>query len=173
MATVAPLRPNLQFTDSRGLLTLEAYEFLQNIFLRVGGSLDSLNAVTLADKTWESPNPIGSTTPSSGAFTTLSASVGATVPLLTVSSGVQQGGGLKHVRVTTGSLGASTSALITHTWATPFPNANYTVTASVVGSTGLQVLGVETVSATQVAIRVSNTSAGALTGTLNIIAIHD
>lgn len=69
--TVPRLRPNSTFVDKDGSLTLEGYRYLDGIYIRVGGSLDSLNAVTLADKTWDAPNPIGSTTPDTGKFTTL------------------------------------------------------------------------------------------------------
>lgn len=85
--------------------------------------------------------------------------------------------GLQGGRITTGSIGAGASALVTYTWPIPFKDANYTVTASVLNATAaaasLRVVHVETVSATAVAVRVENTSAGALTGTLNLIALHD
>ncbi len=71
MAQIQPLRPYTLFTNKNGVLTTEAYNFLYNLYLRVGGSLDSLNAVTLADHTWEEPAPIGSVTPNTGRFTTL------------------------------------------------------------------------------------------------------
>lgn len=69
--TIQPLRPSAAFADQQGNLTKEGYDFLYGLYRRVGGSLDSLNAVTLADKTWDSPDPIGVTTPSPGKFTTL------------------------------------------------------------------------------------------------------
>lgn len=73
---ISPLRPNMQFTDSKGSLTKEAFDFLQAIFLRMGGSLANLNAASLENATWESPNPIGATAPNSGAFTALSSKNG-------------------------------------------------------------------------------------------------
>ncbi len=80
-------------------------------------------------------------------------------------------------RVTTGSVGAGASALITLTWPVAFPDTNYSVVASVVDSTAaalsLSVVHVETVSASAVAVRVVNNSAGALTGSVNAIAVHD
>lgn len=85
--------------------------------------------------------------------------------------------GLQGGRITTGSIGAGASALVTYTWPIPFKDTNYTVTASVLNATAaaasLKVVHVETVSATAVVVRVENTSAGALTGTLNLIALHD
>lgn len=85
--------------------------------------------------------------------------------------------GLRQGRITTGSIGAGASALVTHTWATAYKDTNYTVTASVLNSTAaaasLRVVHIETISATQVAVRVENTSAGALTGTLHLIGLHD
>jgi hypothetical protein len=71
MANIQPLKPFELFTDQNGILTKTAYDFLFGIFQRIGGSLDSLNAVTLADKTWESPGTIGSTTANTGRFTNL------------------------------------------------------------------------------------------------------
>lgn len=84
---------------------------------------------------------------------------------------------IKAERVTTGSIGAGLSALVTLTWAAAFADANYTVQASVVDATAavasLRVVHIETISATAVAVRVENTSAGALTGVLHVTAIHD
>lgn len=163
---IQPLRPYTLFTDKTGVLTKTAYDFLFSMYTRIGGSLDALNAVTLADKTWEEPNPIGSTTPSTGKFTTL-----------VVTTSVLPGGGLKHARVTTGSVGAGATALITYTWPTAFSTAAYTVVASVIDATAavasLKVVHIETISTTQVKVRVENTSAGALTGEVQLIAMHD
>jgi hypothetical protein len=71
MPLVQPLKPAVTFVDDRKLLTRDAYEFLNNLYLRVGGSLSSLNAASLQDATWDSPNPIGSTIPNTGQFTSL------------------------------------------------------------------------------------------------------
>ncbi len=83
----------------------------------------------------------------------------------------------KAMRVTTGSINAGVSALVTATWPVAFVDANYTVAASVLDATAaiasLQVVHVETVTNAAVQVRVQNTSAGALTGTLNVIALHD
>lgn len=170
--TVPRLRPNSKFSDEQGNLTLEGYRFLDGLYIRVGGSLDSLNAVTLADKTWDAPNPIGSTTPNTGKFTTLEATSS-----LTVGSVAKNSPGIKHSRVSTGSIGASSSALVTVTWTTTFPDTNYTVVCTVQDSTAatasLSVLHVESKTASAITVRVNNTSAGALTGTLNVIAMHD
>jgi hypothetical protein len=68
---ISPLRPYMLFTDQNGNLTKEAYDFLYAMFLRVGGSLESLNAATLEAHTWEEPGQIGFVTPSSGKFTSL------------------------------------------------------------------------------------------------------
>lgn len=80
-------------------------------------------------------------------------------------------------RVTTGAVGATSSAVVTLTWTIPFTDANYTVTCDVEDSTAatasLSVLHVESKVAASVGVRVNNTSAGPLTGTLGCIAIHD
>lgn len=95
-----------------------------------------------------------------------------------VGSGISiDGGGLKHTRVTTGSIAGGSTGLITITWTTAFADANYTVTADVIDSTtsslSLSVVHIESVSASAVTVRVLNNAVGALTGTLNVIAIHD
>ena len=87
------------------------------------------------------------------------------------------GRGVKHGRVTTGSVPAASSLLVTLTWAAAFLDPNYTTTCSVLDATAataaLRVVHLETQSASAVAVRVENTSAGALTGTLNCMAMHD
>ena len=71
----------------------------------------------------------------------------------------------------------SCSASQSVTWGTAFADDSYTVLASVQDSTAtslsLSVVHVETKSATQVQVRVLNNAAGALTGTLQILAVHD
>lgn len=87
------------------------------------------------------------------------------------------GGGFKHARVTTGSVSAGSTALVTITWGTAFADANYTVSASVVDSTtsslSLSVVHVESISASAVTVRVLNNAIGALTGVVHCIAIKD
>lgn len=85
--------------------------------------------------------------------------------------------GIKHQRITTGSVGAGSTALVTITWAVAFSDANYTVNASVIDSTtsslSLSVVHVESKSASAVEVRVLNNAAGSLTGEVQAIAIHD
>lgn len=76
---IQPLRPYMEFVGESRQLTKEAYDFLNNMFIRVGGSLSELNAAMLQDKTWEEPGTIGSITPNTGAFTTLSATGAASI----------------------------------------------------------------------------------------------
>lgn len=139
---------------------------------------------------------LGGNLTTSGAFATtftMSAATAVTLPTsgllvattspltavnLTVSAGVTaNSGGIKHGRVTTGAIGSGADALVTLTWGTPFASASYTVSASVLDATtaaaSLRVVHVETVTAAAVAVRVENTSAGSLTGTLLVIALHD
>ncbi len=97
---------------------------------------------------------------------------------LTVTTGVTpDSGGIKHKRVTTGSVAGGATALVTVTWTTPFGDANYSVVASVVDSTAavasLSVVHVETVTAAAVQVRVTNAAVGAITGTIDVIALHD
>lgn len=175
---IQPLNPYNKFVDENGKLSRDGYSFLYNLYLRVGGSLDSLNAATLLDATWSEPNAIGNTTPSTGKFTTLEGTTSITTPTIHVTSSVDNNsGGIKHARLTTGSVAAGATALVTLTWSSAFADANYTVTVSLVEATAavlsLHIIHIESVSASQVKIRVENTSAGALTGTLNVIALHD
>jgi hypothetical protein len=92
-------------------------------------------------------------------------------------TGVGQGSGLKHQRVTTGSVSAGSTALVTLTWTTTFADGNYTVNCSVLDSTtsslSLSVVHVEAVNAADVRVRVLNNAVGSLTGTLHCIAMHD
>ncbi len=120
--------------------------------------------------------PTNVTLPTTGTLLTKDSAI--TAVNLNVTTGVApNSGGIKHGRVTTGSIGAGVSALVALTWGTAFADANYTVTASVLDATAaiasLQVVHVETILAASVAVRVQNTSAGALTGTLQVIALHD
>lgn len=85
--------------------------------------------------------------------------------------------GFKHVRVTTGSVGAGSTALVTITWVTAFADANYTCVAQVLEATtsslSMSVVHIESITASAVTVRVLNNALGALTGTLNLIAVHD
>ncbi len=85
--------------------------------------------------------------------------------------------GLKHKRVTTGVVAAGAEALITVTWGTAFADANYTVVASVLDATtsvlSMSVVHIDSMLAASCAVRVINTSAGNITGTIHAIAIKD
>lgn len=85
--------------------------------------------------------------------------------------------GYKHKRVTTGSVNATSVAAVNVTWPTAFADASYTVTCSVVESTSallsLSVVHINSVSGATAVVLVSNPTAGALTGTLNCVGVHD
>jgi hypothetical protein len=96
----------------------------------------------------------------------------------TFSNGIgNNGSGLKHARITTGSVSGGSTALVTVTWGTAFADANYTVEASVLDATttslSLSVVHIESISASAVTVRILNNSVGSLTGTLHVIAMHD
>lgn len=80
-------------------------------------------------------------------------------------------------RVTTGSVAAGLSSLVTITWNVAFADTNYTVSPAVLDSTAaglaLTLLHVESVTAGAITVRVLNTSVGSLTGTIHAIAVHD
>lgn len=90
--TISPPRPYVKFVEDNGNLSTQGYDFCYGMYLRVGGSLSSLNAALLQDKTWDEPGTIGSSTPNTGKFTTLEATsnvtfsgVLATTTLLTIN----------------------------------------------------------------------------------------
>jgi hypothetical protein len=87
------------------------------------------------------------------------------------------GGGFKHSRVSTGSVGAGSTALVTITWGTAFADTNYTVGVDVQDSTtsslSLSVVHIESKTAAAITVRVINNSVGSLTGTLHAVAVHD
>lgn len=131
---ISPLRPNMVFTDTKfGSLTKEAYDFLYGMFVRIGGSLDALNAATLENHTWEEPGTIGSTTPSSGAFTTVSATGQITSTLATGTAPFA-------VSSTTVVPNLNVSKLLGGTWAVPgtigstTPNSGAFTTLSATGN---------------------------------------
>lgn len=84
----------------------------------------------------------------------------------------------KAQRVTTGSVAGSGSVAITLTWAAAFSNANYSVSVALVEPTAttstLRIHHVESISASQVVVRVVNDDAvTAKTGTLHVVAVQD
>jgi hypothetical protein len=94
-------------------------------------------------------------------------------------NGIASDSGAKHQRAAVTSLGAGASITVTVTWATAFADANYTVSATVVqtggvpANTGLKIVGVGNKAAASIDVRVTNDSGGALSGTVDCIAMHD
>lgn len=139
--------------------------------------LDSFNATT---GTFTASQPAASNlsngTSGSGAVVLAS---GPTITSPTVATGMaQDGSGLKHGTVTTGSIAASTYASVTLTWATAFADANYDVAVSVIQAVAsqntLRVHHIESIAAASIVVGVYNDDAGgAHTGTLTAIAIHN
>ena len=88
------------------------------------------------------------------------------------------GTGLKHGRVSTGSIGGAFRADVTLTFAgTAFADTNYTVVVSITDTSGaglgMRVERVRTKNTGSIVVQVVNDAAGALTGTLEAVAIHD
>lgn len=85
--------------------------------------------------------------------------------------------GFKSKRVTTGSVSGGGTALVTVNWPSAFADTNYTAVASVLDSTGavasLSVVHIESQLVGSISVRVSNAAAGALTGTIQALALHD
>lgn len=112
---------------------------------------------------------VGNTTAAAGKFTTLKVTSGA---------GGSGSAGLQHGRVTTGSIASAARTAVTLTWAQAFADTNYTVTVSVFEGTAapglsLRIEHIVTVNAGSIVVSIVNDNAGALTGVLEGIAIHD
>jgi hypothetical protein len=101
----------------------------------------------------------------------------ATVPSIRSEAGVYgDGGGLKHRRVSTGTVGAGADVAVRLSWTNPFRDSNYTLTATVAGAAGqrgLRVLHVESVEPGSAVVWVRNDSDHPLSGLLHCIAMHD
>lgn len=88
------------------------------------------------------------------------------------------GNGLQHKRVTTGSIASGARADVTLNWTTAFADTNYTVVCSVQEATAapglsLRVEHIDQVNTGSIRVSIVNDNAGALTGTLHAIAMHD
>lgn len=180
------LDPQSLAVDDKGQFKPHVWRYLQDLQSGLGavdlqtqvtGILPVVNGGTGLDNlTFTTSGATNVTLPTSGTVVVTTSPV--TAVELTVTTGVTaDSGGIKHKRITTGSITAGTSALVTVSWGAAFANANYTVVASVIDSTAatasLSVVHIETVSASQVQVRVQNTAVGDLTGTLQVIAFHD
>jgi hypothetical protein len=98
--------------------------------------------------------------------------------LITVRKGIgANGAGFKHLRVTTGSIGAGARADVTVTWTTAFADASYTPNCTVLDTSaagaGLRVERIRSQAAASIVVQVMNDAAAARTGTLNCTAVHD
>lgn len=93
----------------------------------------------------------------------------------TIATGIPNSAGFNTKRLTTGSVGASSSAAVALTWATAFADTNYTVNCSVVDDTNnLSVQSLSSKATTGVTVNVSNADSGsAHTGQVECIAVHD
>ena len=137
---------------------------------------DTLGTTTASLSAYNSEGLLTLVSPSG--TSTLSSNTGLVAPAISVTTSVLQSGGLKHKRASTGVINRNTNASITITWTTPFLDSNYTVVASIIDNTstgtGLSILHINTKSATQVVVHViNNDNTHDLTGTINLIAMHD
>jgi hypothetical protein len=103
-----------------------------------------------------------------------------TVPVAnggTGSTSLADGTNIKHKRITTGSIAATTRADVTLNWTTNFSDTNYSATATVedTSASGLGLIAerIRSKAVGSVIVQVFNQSAGPLTGVLDCIAIHD
>ena len=175
-----------QVLDPSGRMTAPWWSFFQNVSAgitsvdlatQVTGILSYLNGGTgHSNLQFTTTGATNVTLPTSGTLVSTTSPV--TAVELTVSTGVTaDSGGIKHTRISTGSIGSGASVLVTVNWTTAFADAAYTVVASVLDSTAatasLSGVHLETQTAGGVKVRVANGSAGSLTGTLQVIALHD
>lgn len=144
-----------------------------------------LTGVALKNSTVDSTT-LGATTPSSGAFTTLTSNAGATVSGgFIVNSGIQSGTGFKHFRVTGGS--CTTSGTQGSTCQTPsislpgtaYADTNYTITCMEDGfiavNTGTPtVIGTGTKTTSSFTLVVAQVGAvAAAYGAIDCVSAHD
>lgn len=100
---------------------------------------------------------------------------------VTIFGGISNGtgSGFQHKRQTTGSITNGTRAEVTISWAGGFADTNYTVVCTVndptsgATATGLVLERTRQQTSGLVSVVVNNPTAGALTGTVDCIAVHD
>ncbi|MCU1284860.1 MAG: hypothetical protein JWO13_1210 [Acidobacteriales bacterium] len=151
---------------SLGQISSNALEGTPPLVVHSSTAIPQLNASLLNGSTFQDPGPIGITTPAAANFTRLK-----------VTSGIAQGSGAKHKRVSIGSIGPGTRASINVVWDSKFTDSNYTVTATLLdeskGSIPLSLECIRSLSPGGIIIQVVNHSSHVKTGTLHLIAIHD
>jgi hypothetical protein len=85
--------------------------------------------------------------------------------------------GVQMKRLTTGSIGGASRTDVVVTWPTAFADTNYTFQVFIIDTSaagiGMRVERVRAQTASTITVQVVNDAAGALTGTLHCIAIHD
>lgn len=117
--------------------------------------------------------PPGVTGAINGMTLGLGTAADARVNNLKVEFGVSSSGGMQHKRQNF-SVPASSSASITVTWPVAFNNDSYTLTCSVLqGGHALTVTCIESVTATDATIVITNTTGSLANGILHVIAMHD
>lgn len=93
-----------------------------------------------------------------------------------IVQGIGQTPGTKHQRFTVASVPAGTSATQVYTWAQAFADANYTAVVTMFetsATVGLVATKITAQTAASITVLITNNAAGALTGSLRAIAIHD
>lgn len=100
-------------------------------------------------------------------------------PVQTAFNGsILDGTAMKHGRVSTGSC-APTGCSVTLTWATAFPDTDYTVSCGLEDATaqsettGLRLGHITSKAAASLTLTIDNLSSSSVTGTLHCIALHD
>ena len=133
-------------------------------------NVPKLNASSLNGAVFAAPGPIGSALPSSVAATTLNV----------VSRVLNDGAGLKHVRVVTGMIPAGQRVEVMVSWpGKPFSDTKYTTVCEVneertaAITQGLVKERIRTLSALRLGVEVFNPTPNALGGTVSCIAMHD
>lgn len=94
---------------------------------------------------------------------------------LSVGASVLQDSGMKHARFASNTTAAPIGSTVntTFTWPSAFPDANYTVTASIEATAGQPYILDIAKSNAQVVVVIANFTAVAASGTIDLIAMHD
>jgi hypothetical protein len=142
------------------------------------GSATSIFAVTAWDGNYTRIESLGSNGLVLGAPSGKNVELGNSGAVKFTGSGVNNdGSGLKHARVSTGSVAAGARADATVTWTTGFANTSYTpvctVTDTSAAGAGLVVERIRAVATGTITVQVYNAAGGAITGTLDCWAVHD
>jgi len=190
-ATCSPSTAGILFRGSAGALTAGVAQILMDennlgagsMLIQAGlASAANGGALTFyqhAHATKPGWVEAGISSGSGGRFSVNTQALGGGTSVFAVSAtGLPEGSGFKHGRITTGSC-ATTGCAVTLTWGTAFVDTNYTVSCGLEDATaqsettGLRLGHITSKVAASVTMTLDNLSGAGVTGTLDCIAVHD